>query len=488
MAGDVVLARWVVEADIHDGFVALSGDTNPLHTDPLAARRMPFGRVTVHGVHLALEALDRVVATTDRVPSRVRATFRRPVGVGDVVTTEIETHEHVATARLTVDRLPVAELRVDLEQRRAGRTTLAPVELSRLPEQRSAIERRLDDLIGLTGSEPLHGDRPAIVERFPRIADRLDPVTVAEFLAATRLIGMEVPGLHSLLSSFDVTIGDVPIGDVTIGDVTIGTPDALAETKLGYSVDTVDDRFWRVVIDLDGPTLQGIVTAFVRPAPIDQVIDTSIVSRNEFAGIRALVIGGSRGLGAAAVQLLAAGGADVRLTYRSGADDAARVAAGSGASVFAFDADRDLDGVQQALRAVTHDGWWPTHLGWFASPPIFVGGRESYSEELFERFRRIYVDAFLATVGQLDPERLQGVLWPSSEAAATAVAGLAEYGDAKRLGESACHELAAAHPGLVVDVTRFPRLRTDQTASIVPVEADDPAPHVLAALRRFASG
>src|SRR5690606_4145119 len=47
----------------------------------------------------------------------------------------------------------------------------------------------------------------------------------------------------------------------------------------------------------------------------------------DLRGVRALVTGGSRGIGAATARLLAQQGADVALTYRSRADDARRVAA-----------------------------------------------------------------------------------------------------------------------------------------------------------------
>ncbi|HNC74922.1 MAG TPA: MaoC/PaaZ C-terminal domain-containing protein, partial [Elusimicrobiota bacterium] len=43
-------------ADLFDwerqnAFARLSGDANPLHVDPAAARRLLFGRAVVHGVH-----------------------------------------------------------------------------------------------------------------------------------------------------------------------------------------------------------------------------------------------------------------------------------------------------------------------------------------------------------------------------------------------------------------------------------------------------
>ena len=101
----------------------------------------------------------------------------------------------------------------------------------------------------------------------------------------------------------------------------------------------------------------------------------------------------------------------------------------------------------------------------------------------------MYVDAFLAAIDALESLGAGGpaaILWPSSEAVDVEVPGMAEYADAKRSGEAACDALLAPRPWLHVDRPRFPRLRTDQTASFVPVDAEGPVPHVLAALRRLA--
>lgn len=41
-------------------FARLSGDFNPIHLDPLAARRTRAGDTVVHGVHMLAWSLDRL--------------------------------------------------------------------------------------------------------------------------------------------------------------------------------------------------------------------------------------------------------------------------------------------------------------------------------------------------------------------------------------------------------------------------------------------
>ena len=70
-ASSTMALAWVVDEAAHEAFVALSGDRNPIHVDPIAARRLPFGRRAVHGVHLAARR-----ARSPRRRDRPRATAR----------------------------------------------------------------------------------------------------------------------------------------------------------------------------------------------------------------------------------------------------------------------------------------------------------------------------------------------------------------------------------------------------------------------------
>ena len=72
---------------------------------------------------------------------------------------------------------------------------------------------------------------------------------------------------------------------------------------------------------VEGPGFQGELHAILRPKPCRQTAAVELarlVGKDEFSGQRAVVIGGSRGLGEVTAKLLALGGADVSITYHLG--------------------------------------------------------------------------------------------------------------------------------------------------------------------------
>ena len=80
-----------------------------------------------------------------------------------------------------------------------------------------------------------------------------------------------------------------------------------------------------VRMNISGAGIWGSVQAFVRWPPIAQAPlreIMNIVSPSEFSGSTALIIGGSRGLGALTAKILAAGGGKVIITYATGRADA----------------------------------------------------------------------------------------------------------------------------------------------------------------------
>ena len=454
-----------------DAFARLSGDYNPLHLDSLAARRLIFGGPVVHGVHALLWALDAVTGPAAAV-ARLKAEFVAPIPVGaevalDAGTPAPGTHR----LRVTTDDGGTAAV-IDVAW--AAATNAGRLPKSGCPDAGTPHLVSSEDAAGQSGRVDLHLDRDLASSLFHNLAKTLDAAQLAAVLATSRVVGMECPGEHSIFSGMALE----------------AAPNTAGEPVLDYRVARVKPRLSLADIEISGGGLAGRIRALFRPPPTTQPPFTelaTLVNDGEFAGRRALIIGGSRGLGEVAAKLLTAGDADVRLTYHSGWSDAERVrdeiAAGGGrAECFAFDVLTPPRNLAERLG----DGWRPTMLGYFATPHIGVGKSDGFSDTIHQRLSHTYVNGFRATVAAV---RAVGagelrILYPSSVYVDDAPPDMKEYAAAKEAGERACAELAI-EAGFKFVAPRFPRLATDQTARLLGEKEADAGAAVLDALRRL---
>jgi NAD(P)-dependent dehydrogenase (short-subunit alcohol dehydrogenase family) len=305
-------------------------------------------------------------------------------------------------------------------------------------------------------------------------------VTIAELLAVTRLVGMECPGMRSVLST--VSLAQKPAAGV--------------EAVLTYKVNKTDDRFSLVKLAVTGPSLAGSIDAFYRPAPVAQPTVTEVAARvrgSEFAFAPqcALIVGGSRGLGEVTAKIVAAAGGHAVITYQSGREDAEKIAAEIAAAGLRGEARRlDVLAPEEAVAELHQAGISPTHVYYFASPKIFVSKGSMFDAEVFARFSACYVDGFykLYRACRSHWDHPLVFFYPSSAAVDERTKDLAEYAAAKIAGETlACH-LAQFDRKLSVLVRRLPRIATDQTTTLMPFPAEDALDVMLAVTREISGG
>ncbi len=103
------LRRTISETDIVL-FAGISGDTNPVHLDDLAAQDSPFGKRIAHGI-LSAGLISAVIGTRLPGPGTIylnqTLAFRRPVYIGDTLTATVEVQalrpdKPIATLRTVV--------------------------------------------------------------------------------------------------------------------------------------------------------------------------------------------------------------------------------------------------------------------------------------------------------------------------------------------------------------------------------------------------
>lgn len=454
-------------------FASFSGDANPMHVDPVAARRLLFGKVVVHGTHALLWGLDKALENYSPKSIRsIKASFRKPLALDSDITFEWSWQDN----RLKLNVRSEAGLALfstaefDVDSKNVG--AIEP------GAYQAASCRELDNgsLLKASGQFPLLFDERLCKKLLPNLMSTLPKDQIAALAAVSQVVGCHCPGLHSVFSSIDLS----------------GPDETKNKPVVEYAASAFDDRFSFATIKFKSPPLSGTVTAFLRPRPVNQpgyAESTQQVEPNEFKGIRALVIGGSRGLGETTAKLLAGGGAEVRTTFHTGREDAARldeeIRSGGGAC---FSHELDILNPEEGLADILADSWKPTHLFYYPTPPIFEGREGVFNQSLFQKFSNYYVEGFLSILRPFIREKIPlKVLYPSTVALDELPPDMAEYCCAKSAGETACASIEKQYPQIKICCPRFPRLETDQTASLYPVENKQPAPILLAIMRKMAS-
>ena len=299
-------------------FSAASHDANPVHLDAGHARRTAYGQPVVFGVLAVLRCLDHF--EPDGRISRLEAEFSHPLFVDvDYEVRVRDSRPDQIVVHVCEGDLELVELRVCLRE---------PTGLGPLPRATQAAPSLL-----LGGATPR--DVPKEYDDSELLAK---PMVNGEYVAGTAatrgaqgvagavgssqsdvlmlcsyLVGMELPGQRSLLYKLrlDFEQGDVPAG-----------------AHLRYEARTLhyEPSYGLLQIDLQVRRLgslvaSGTIGAFVRKrlgqADLSSVATQLTAPRGCLRGKVALVIGGSRGLGATVVQALALQGSDVILSFRS---------------------------------------------------------------------------------------------------------------------------------------------------------------------------
>ncbi|MHB2208445.1 SDR family NAD(P)-dependent oxidoreductase [Methylobacterium sp. CM6257] len=439
------IAERTFSLDDQLAFAEMSADYNPMHLDAKAARRTQAGRVVVHGVHAVLWALDAMGGALAGLQT-LTVRFDRMIYVGD-------------------------HCRLQHGRRGAEGSSLDIV-------VDNAVVTRIDIAAGVTGTivaEPtgtafgLAGRASDLKAAFPNAAATLGADVLVDVAGLSQLVGMVQPGLHSIFRGFSVARQGGDGG---------GT--------MRFSVERDDERFNLITMRVIGSALRGHVEAFRRAPPVAQpsVEDLrGLVASDAFAGRSALVVGGSRGLGELTAKLLALGGAEVAISYAVGDAEAAAVAqeirnAGGVCDVLRLDVRQPIPQQLRADRVFNQ-------LYYFATPFIFGKRGKALDTALLDEMMNFYVRSFYDLCAHLRGTGAHeiGVFYPSSIAVESRPANLTEYAMAKAAGEVLCSDLPRLLKNVRVQVRRLPRLQTDQTSSVQPVETGSAIDEMLSAIK-----
>jgi NADP-dependent 3-hydroxy acid dehydrogenase YdfG len=457
--------------DIEDQhlFASASGDFNPLHVDlQWAAAHFP-GALVVHGQHVLLWALDQLaLMRPNHHVASIEATYLKPVVVGDQV--GVAFSEEGTVVRVSVRQEIVLVARIGLGGRRgdAGSGFQGGRPLA------TAHVRTGAEFAGLAGVIVLPEAAREVAIRFKALASVIGADRVIGLAAISTLVGMHCPGLRSLLSRVSVAMSGVDNGG-----------------SLAFQVKKFHEAMSLVEMSFSGLGIDGTVAAFTgrEPAkpPSDEAIRAMVIP-GEFRDQHPLIVGASSGLGAATARLLAAGGADPVLTWRTSKIDETmkeiRALGATGRNVRL-----DAKAPSQGLADLAASGWKGQQIYYFATPRIFRRRLEAYDKRDFRDFTAVFVDGFYEIVRALTSmeSRPMTVFYPSSIAVEDSTPDLLEYALAKLVGERVCALMETKTAGLKIVVSRLPRIATRQTETFLKVKSETPETIMLPIIRTVQS-
>ncbi len=453
-------------------FAALSGDYNPMHVDPIAARRLMFGANVVHGIHLVLWCLDTVAANTTHSIESVSAQFRKPVRINETVSaifslkneTKLKIKLNGQDGLLTTITIIVGAA-AQTKPTTANITCFVelsetphacqPYPLAKMPTYHEVLSMAYDTSIA--------------TKLFPNLAMHL----ITPLLGVTYVVGMRCPGLHSIMRDAAVQY----------------TSQAVLATNYTAATTGFDPRHEIVTLALSNQNFDAKVSAHVRPA-IRQQASWEEVQANitlAMSAHTALVVGGSRGLGEIITKLLACGDATVYFTYHQGQTEATQIVESAPPHI-----QQRLIPIQLDVTNITQLDTvlaTVTDIYYCASPYIRPGSKKAFSAALYNRFLDFYVTGLVDLVNGLaalppaaKPRRL---FYPSTVFIDAPNAEFSEYTAAKQTGELICQTLKDKGILQTAYVDRLPRMATDQTVSLVSVDTQHPLPIMEQALHDY---
>ena len=450
-------------------FAHISGDRNPLHLDPLAARRTQAGVVVVHGVHAMLWALECwLEGGGPATVSAISARFDKFVELGDLVEARASTTRNGTRLEVYLGRSRLAVFNLRHEERTSSARE-DDVEVSSEVIGIPSAPRSLDFEQAAQAAGTVQVLE--IASEFPALRGTIGDAAVSGLAGLSTIVGMVTPGLHSILAGLDVSFDER----------------ATPACRMDFKVERARPDVRLLDIAVRGCGLRGTVRTFVRSPPVTQPTMQDMrafVGAADFEGRNVLIIGGSRGLGELAAKALAAGGAKVTITYLVGQAEAEAVQAdivGSGGRCEILRYDALQDPSSQLRDAPAFD-----QLYYFATTKIFVRTEDAFDTAIFQRFYQVYVEGFSRICTYLS-ERGQGVrvFYPSSVAVSDRPQAMTEYAMAKAAGEILCADTARFVPHVDTVMRRLPRLLTDQTAGTPWIETPSGVDAILDIVREM---
>lgn len=447
--------KYVINEQRQLDFAKLSNDFNPIHVDSLYAWRSMFGKQLVHGIHQVLICLEDLAKNINEkiFISKISTKFEYPAGVNEIISIDnINFSETYSEYVIKNERgLTLTTIKVNYKKKSFNDVKFKRIDYSMSPLEPTNFAK--ENLV-----EPLYYDKTFFKELFTYSSFYVSPVNLAVLLASTRIVGMKYPGLNSIYNAFTFEFNE----------------NANLSNSIHYSVSDKHITLNMLNIKLDDTFIHGQIKAFIRPvAPKYKTLKelNGLLPVNSFKNQRALIIGGTRGIGLQCLRLLASAGASTMFTYFKNSNEADKIVEEfANESINTNYLQVDVSNLsKESLETIK--AFNPTSIYYFATPKI-LNNNSNLDENLLQKFISYYVIGLDKILVNLKSEIKPLIFVPSTVYLDEKPTNLSEYIIAKSASEMFLKLLEKK--GYKIYNPRFPKVSTEQTMSLFKQKTVEP--------------
>lgn len=435
-----------LKIDYSQDFVTLSGDNNPLHTDSLYSRRIMFGRPVIHGVYSLLKIFDFYSNSLPCMSSLIslEAKFLNPIFDGDSIVLKLDCNEddYKIQAYLEETKLIIIKLKFSsvLKQNLFFENT------NKLPQIEQPKKLILENISKINGNEI----NTVNTNLFNTIFNSLDankaPQLYSTLLTSTRVVGVKCPGADSLYSSLNLHFATTSFNN----------------NLFEYNVNKVYKGLSLIKIDFKSLNYVGTINAFLRKQEVQQKSLKNILqdlTKVQYPKRKALVIGGTRGLGEVCAKILGSLGYETSITYNKGIKEAKRISNefkenNLNLTFFQYNV---LDSKKDFLKDKVYD-----YIFFFATPHIKTSNSQLIDNKLLDYFNNFYLNGFFSIVNSIKNKKTR-FFFPSSVFIDEFPKYLKEYAISKKISEYYSEQYNKQKGVKIIHYPRLKKVKTDQT-------------------------
>ena len=452
-----------------DNFSKISGDFNLMHLEEEYARRTIANGIAIHGINLVFWSLNEFFKLKKKpaIIKKINIDFLTFASLNKKIITQIYYKQNKLIIDINDKNNSIALIKLSfINNKKIIKNYKTNIFKISKPKNEAL---NLDKIKDRAFKEKNIFNYFVLKKNYNYLCKYLNLNQIGDLATISRFVGMKVPGYNSILNK-----------------ISLNFTNNKNETKI--NINSFDERFNLIKLLFNGTNLKGDVFTFTRPdvsVKVNYELNKQIKKR-QFKNQKALIVGGSRGLGEATLQLLAYGGAKIFFTYNRGSKDSNYLKKNlfkinKNIKVAKLDINKKLS--NKVINMIKK--FSPSHFYYFATPKIFDGQSFKFNQQKFAEFNEYYLYGFYKIFQILDKKKLKIVFSPSSVSLKEITSKLCDYSCSKAAQETLFKYLQSEFKDIKFFSTRLPRLKTDQTQTIFQQKTKLPYPYMLKLIKKF---